>query len=169
MILAAALLLQMLPDVPAMPPPILATQPWRPVLAAGTPVRLMTAGPIDSRNLRQGQRFALVVAADVVVDGKVVIAKGTAATGEVASITEKGMFGKGAAFTIQPAFIDLPGQRVTLTGEHVQQGKKQVAAAAATTLLITSFGMFITGKSATLPAGSELQAFVRTEAVLSPR
>lgn len=169
MILAAALLFQAAPEMPALSSPIPVVQPWRPVLAAGTPLRLMTAGPIDSRNLRQGQRFALVVAEDLLVDGKVVIAKGTAATGEVASITEKGMFGKSAAFTIQPTFIDLPGQRVTLTGEHVEQGKKQVVAAAATTLLVTSLGMFITGKSATLPAGSLLTGFVRTEAILSPR
>lgn len=103
------------------------------------------------------------------VDGRIAIAKGAAATGEVASITEKGVFGKSAAFTIQPTFVDLPGQRVNLTGSHVQQGKKQVVAAAATTLLVTSFGLFISGKSATLPAGSELTGFVRTEAILSPR
>lgn len=164
-----ALLMQTAVAEPAAPAPIAAVQPWRPVLQAGTPVQLVTTGVIDSRSIRQGQRFGMAVAADVMVDGKVAIPKGTPATAEVASTTEKGMFGKAAAFTIEPLFIEFPGQRVTLAGELTGQGKKQVAAAAATTVLVSALGMFITGKSATLPAGSELGAYIRTDAVLPPR
>lgn len=169
MILAALMLLQAAAQPALLPPPVVSAQPSRPTIAAGTPVRLATAGLLYSRSLRQGQRFGLEVAEDVLAGGRVVIAKGTPATGEVSSTTEKGIFGKGAKFTIEPLFIDLPGTRVMLTGQLTGEGKKQVVAAAATTLLVTSLGMFITGKSATLPAGSRLDAYVRTDVTLPPQ
>ena len=101
-------------------------------LPAGTPVQLATVGEINSRSIRQGQRFALTVTEDVRVGDRLVILRGTPAVGEVESLREKGMFGKAAKFSLMPLFVDLPGVRVNLAGERSQRGKKAVTEAAVT-------------------------------------
>lgn len=155
--------------VPAAPSaaPVMAPTTVSLVLPAGTPIRFVTNAAIDSRSVRQGQRFALTVADDVKIGDFVAIPKGTPAVGEILSLSEKGMFGKNAKFSLQPLFIDWAGKRINLTGRFDQAGQKQVTAAAITTFGITGFGIFITGKSATLPAGSELTGAVRTDTTLS--
>lgn len=137
------------------------------ILAAGTAVQMKTKSALDSRSIRQGQRFELIVTNDVLSGGRVVIPAGTSAVGEVLSLSEKGMFGKGAKFALQPLFIEFHGERINLAGRTDELGDKQVTAAAITTVL-TPFGLFITGKSASLPAGSPLNATVRTDTPIRP-
>jgi len=135
------------------------------VLPAGTPVRLTTVGPLDSRSVNQGQRFALTLADDVMVGSVIAIPRGTAAVGEVEAVSGKGMFGKAARLRLIPLFIDYAGERVNLVGSTSERGKDATTAAAITTA-ITPFGLFITGKSATVPPGSLLLGRVRTDATL---
>jgi hypothetical protein len=136
-------------------------------LAAHTPVRLTTDGTIDSRSIRQGQRFALTVADDVIIGSKIVIPRGAPAAGEIESLSEKGMFGKSARFALRPLYVDVAGQRVNLTGTSERKGKDAVAAAAITTVLTNGLGLFITGKSAVLPAGSSLSGEVRNDVTIT--
>lgn len=137
------------------------------VLAAHTPVRLTTNGTIDSRSIRQGQRLALTVADDVTVGSRIVIPRGTPAAGEIESLSEKGMFGQSARFALRPLYVDIAGHRVNLAGTSEQKGKNAVAAAAVTTVLTNGLGLFITGKSAVLPAGSTLLGEVRSDVTIT--
>lgn len=132
-------------------------------MRAQTVVRLITMVEVSSRGLVQGQRVPLQVAEDVVVGGRVVIAAGTAAVGEIEALSEKGMFGKAAKFTLQPLFIDLEGRRINLAGRHQESGQEATAAAAVTTVLTAGIGLIITGKSARLPAGSEVVGELRDD------
>lgn len=132
-------------------------------LRAGTPVRLTTVSEISSRGLVQGRRVPLRVAQDVAVGGEVLVPAGTAAVGEIEAVSEKGMFGKAAKFTLRPLFVELGGRRVNLTGRRQQAGEKGTTAAAVTTFLAGGLGLIITGKSATLAAGSEVLAEVRDD------
>jgi hypothetical protein len=50
-----------------------------------TPVRLMVDEPLSSKTAKAGQTFRLVAAQDVLVNGKVVVAKGAQATGRIIS------------------------------------------------------------------------------------
>jgi hypothetical protein len=138
------------------------------VLPAGTPIRLATVGPISSRSVVQGQRFALEVVEDVRAGQNLVIPRGTPATGEVADISGKGMLGKAARLVIQPLFVELAGKRVNLVGDSEHRGKDATVAAAAVTLL-TPFGLFITGKTAVIPVGAPLFARVRSDVSLHQR
>jgi hypothetical protein len=164
MMLAAALMLALLP-VPATPPPA-ANPPALVRLPVGTPIRFTTNGPIDSRSIRQGERFGLTVADDVMAGGQLVMPRGTPAVGEVEALSDRGSFGRGAKFTLVPLFVDFGGQRINLTGAAKTEGRSQVGAAAVTTVLIGGVGLLITGRSATLPAGSELRGEVRSEVSL---
>jgi hypothetical protein len=148
----------------ATPPPALTAQ--QPLLSAGTQLRFTTDALLDSRSLVQGQRFGLKLADDVMVGGKVVIPRGTAAVGEVESLREKGMLGKSAKFVVRPLFIEWNGRRINVVGSNEHSGKRAVTEAAVATAVVT-FGVFITGKSATLPAGSMLYGAVRDDVMVS--
>lgn len=150
--------------VPAAPPVI---QPKTVTLRAGTPIRFVTEAAIDSRFVRQGQRFTIVVSDDVVDRGTVTIAKGTRAVGEVEVVTEKGMFGKPGGLVLRPLFIELGGTRINLEGIAQTSGKEQVGGAAVATVLTGGLGLIITGKSAQMPAGSELMGMVRNNVTVA--
>jgi hypothetical protein len=138
----------------------------RMVVPAGTPVRLTIVAPINSRSFIQGQRFALRLAEDLAVGSRVVIPRGTAAVGEVEAVSGKGMFGKPGRLVLRPLFIDFADERVNLIGASTDKGHDGTAAAAVTTVLIGAFGLVITGKSATVPAGSTLLGRVRSDVSL---
>lgn len=162
MILAALALL--VADSPASPPqshPAAAL-----VLPAETLIQLSTVDPLDSRSVKQGQRFALRVAEDVTVGSAVVIPRGTAAVGEVEAVSGKGMVGKAGRLVLRPLFIDVAGERVNLVGTSSERGKDSTTGVAVGSLLLSGWGIFITGKSASLPAGSPLPGRVRTDAII---
>ncbi len=150
----------------------LATQPVAlaptSLIRAGTPVAFVTESVIDSRTVRQGQRFTIIVVDDVIVGDKPLILKGTRAIGEVEAVTGKGMFGKPGTLALRPLFVELGGQRIYFDGLTEQRGKEQVGGAAVATFAAGAFGLIITGKSATLPAGSRLEGRVRSDVTIGP-
>lgn len=151
-------------DLATAQPPARATESV--VLPAGTPVELKTVDPLDSRTAKQGQRFALQVSEDIVVGATTVIPRGTAAVGEVEAVSGKGMVGKAGRLVLQPLFIDVSGERINLLGTNDQRGKDSTAGVAVGSLLISGLGIFITGRSASVPAGSPLPGRVRTDVAL---
>ena len=136
------------------------------ILKAGTQIHLVTEVAIDSRSVRQGQRFGLVVADDVAEGGRILIPKGSRAVGEIEAVSETGMFGKPGSLQLRPLFIDLGGQRINLEGGTRERGKKQVGGAAVATVLTGGLGLIITGKSAKVPAGSAIDGRVRADATI---
>jgi hypothetical protein len=136
------------------------------LLPAGTAVRLVTVGPINSRSVLQGQRFALQVADDVTVGSRVVIPRGTPAVGEVEQVSGTGMFGKAARLSLTALFIEVDGERVNLAGGTEANGHDATAGAAVAVALAGTFGLIITGKSASVPAGSLLFSRVRNDVAL---
>jgi len=161
--LVMALALQPLVAPPAVP---LVGSPAPLTLRAGTSVHFVTEAPIDSRSVRQGQRFTIVIAEDVSVGGKPILLKGTRAVGEVEAVTGTGMFGEAGSLVLRPLFVDLGGQRINFDGVAEQRGKGQVGSAAVTTILTGGFGLIITGKSATMAAGSPIEGWVRSDVLL---
>lgn len=152
------------PDViasPMAPPPAVEAR----LLRQGTPIRFVTEATIDSRSARQGERFGLVVKDDVQVDKIVVISGGTRGVGEVQSISSTGGYGKAGVLVLQPLFIDISGQRINLVGHSATEGRDKLGEAAVAGFLI-GFGSFITGKTAIVPAGSDIYGAVRDDTLL---
>lgn len=141
--------------------------PSRLILRAATPVRFITESVIDSRSVRQGQRFTIIVAEDVTDGGRVMLPKGIRAVGEVEAVSDKGMFGKAGALVLRPLFVEFGGQRINLEGVLEKRGKGQVGGAAVTTFLVGGLGLIITGKSAMLPAGSQLDGRIRNDVTIA--
>lgn len=158
---ALASLLADLPAAPQVPQPAASI-----VIPAQTPVQLSTVDPLDSRSVKQGQRFALRVSEDVTVGATVVIPRGTPAVGEVEALSGKGMVGKAGRLELRPLFIEIAGQRLNLEGTSNKRGTDSTTGVAVGSLLISGLGIFITGKSASVPAGSPLPGWVRSDVAL---
>ena len=138
------------------------------LLPAMTPVRLATRDAVDSRSVRQGQRFALTVADPIRLGERIVIPAGTPAVGEVESASPKSSGGRGAKLALVPLFIEWRGERIFLRGRHEETGGSGVGASVATTVLLSPLGVLISGKSATVPAGSTINGEIRGDVRLVP-
>ena len=133
------------------------------LLSAGTAVPLVTAQPLSSKTSAKGDPVALRVVADVVIDGVVVIASGTAATGQVADVRAKGAMGMSGRLDIRPMYLMLGEQPVRLAGGLASRGKTEGGAIVGMALLTPGF----TGRSAIIPAGTAVPATVeRSTAVI---
>jgi hypothetical protein len=157
-------------DLPALAPPQATSQQLVAmlVLPAGTPVRLSTVDLLDSRSVSQGQRFKLQVVENVTVGSIVVIPRGTAAVGEVEAVSGKGMVGKSGRLVLRPLFIEIAGRRVNLVGTSSESGKDATGGVAVASVLTNGLGLFITGRSASVPPGSAILGQVRTDVTLPP-
>jgi hypothetical protein len=167
-ILLAAVLLAAGGTASAQEPPAATAlpAPVRLVLREGTPIAMATREPLSSKSAVQGQRVPLEVTEDVIVDGHVVIPRGTPAIGEVARVVHRGRFGKAGKLEVRAMFVELGGRRIRLEGRTGEHGKSGTAPVAAGVLLIGASASLITGKSALLPAGSSLSSSVYQDVML---
>lgn len=143
------------------------------LLAAGvkvpawTPIKLMTEAAIDSRSVRQGQRFGLTVAEDIRIGDAIVIPRGTAAVGEIEAVAQRSTGGNAGRLVLTPLFIEWQGERIYLSGRSENSGKAAVGASVATQILLSPLGVLISGRSATVPAGSVIDAEVRNDVTVA--
>ena len=138
------------------------------VLRAGTPVRLRVLERLSSKTAVQGKRFPVEVSEDVLVDGLLVIPKGTRGVGEVARVIEKGMFGKSGKLRIRALFVEVGGSRIRLDGETRDTGTPGTAPVVLAVPLIGVSAGFFTGTSAVIEPGTEFEGLVRDDLPLRP-
>lgn len=132
-------------------------------IPADTPMHLTTVVPLDSRSVKQGQRFELRVVDDVLVGGVVAIPRGAAAVGEVEVVSRKGMVGQPGRLVLQPLFASVSGERIYLAGNVYSRGADATTGVAVGSLLLTPLGIFITGKSASIAPGTRIDARTRND------
>jgi hypothetical protein len=127
-------------------------------LNSGTPITLAVSEEVNSSTHDAGDIFKLTVLNDVMVGQKVVIPKGTPATGEITWRTGKGAFGKSGKLEFSLRSINLNGNLIPITGDFRQEGEGNTVATGVGVIAIGVFAGFITGKKARLPVGRELMA-----------
>lgn len=155
------------PPAPVAAPPA-APAAAGPVLKAGTPVLTRTLDRLSSRDARQGDRFRIAVARDVLVDGLVVIPAGTLGYGEVRRVVEKGMMGKSGKLEIVPLFVEVAGARIALDGAAADKGESNLAPVVLAWPLVGSGLGFISGTHAVIAAGTDLPARIHADLPLRP-
>ena len=92
------------------------------VLPGNTSIALRLESSLSSRETRRGDAVRLRVARDVVIDGHIVVPRGTSAIGEVISRGNSGGFGKGGKIEIEARSFTLNGQSVALSGSMLERG-----------------------------------------------
>jgi hypothetical protein len=136
-------------------------------LAADTPVRVELAEAVSSKDRKQGDKFALKLAAPIVVDGRVVAPAGASGQGEVVYAEKGGGGGKPGKLVLAVRYVEVGGTRIRLKALRLGAGgdseftQMEVAAQ-----LIGPAVMFMNGHEVVYPAGTRAMAKVAEEIVL---
>ena len=149
--------------LPAPVPPIAAPAQSNAILRTGTEVQLRLLEEITTKKkkLRVGQRVRLETAEAVIVQGVTVVPVGSAATGEITDVENKGMWGKSGHFGARVLYMTVNGRQIRLSGAFDDKGVAGgVGAVAVSAIIFLPAGFFMTGTSAKLPAGTIVKGFV---------
>lgn len=142
------------------------------IVPANTLIKVALVDPVNTKNIKVGDTVRFKVSSDVIVNGKLVFAKGEPGEGEVTKVTHARNFGRNAKLEIdfrQTKAID--GTDVdTFVGDEAKAEMKSLAMAAGASLagivLLGPIGIiggaFVNGKDIDLPEGTEL--YIQTKA-----
>jgi hypothetical protein len=158
------------PSQPVAPTPIAAPVAAKPVLRAGTEVLLRLSEDLTTKGkqLRAGQRFHLETSQPVLVQGTNVIPVGSPAVGEITDVRNKGMWGKSGHLAAQILYVTVNGRLIRLRGALNDKGAAGgIGAVAVSAIVWLPAGLFMTGTSAKVPAGTIVKAFIDEDVPLA--
>lgn len=121
---------------------------------AQIPLRFVSELTTEERAVRVNDRVRLEVAEDVVMQGVVVIPRGTPVTGELTRVRYKGMWGRSGAIEGRVVNMQLNGRTVRMSGTFSDRGVTGTAGVVASIALVPVVGFFVTGTSARIAAGA---------------
>ncbi len=138
------------------------------ILTDNTPIKLKFKETISSKTAEENRPIEFDVAEDIVVQGVIVIAKGTSAKGMIAEVKRAKMLGrKGKISIILKEVALVSGERVSLRASQTQGGGLS-AGTIALSAIITPIFLLMGGKEAKYTAGTEFTAFVDGDYALDP-
>lgn len=139
---------------------------------ANTLIKIALVTPVQSKNLKAQDVIQFKVAQDVVVNGKLVFAKGSLGEGIVTKVKQARNFGRNAEVNVDfRRTKSVDGTFVpTFSGEEAKQEMKSLAMAGGASVAGIAVlgpvgivaGAFVHGKDVDLPAGTEL--YIQTKA-----
>lgn len=145
------------------------------VLPARTELVLRLDEEVASDRARVGQSVGVSVARDVIVDGAVLIPRGTAGVGAVTYRSGKGAFGKSGKLDIELRSIEIGGRSIPVVGRYHAAGDGRTGETIGTIIVGgVVAGAFVTGRNAVFEEGRQFTAFTGEAAriarpVVSPR
>jgi hypothetical protein len=132
------------------------------VLRGGAVIRVSFVHEIttEDKASKVGDRPRLQVAEDVMVDGVNVVPKGTPVVGELTAVRNKGMWGKSGKIEGRVISMNLNGRTVRMSGAFDDKGVTGTGGVVASVLLVPVVGFFVTGTSARIAAGGQINAYL---------
>ena len=141
------------------------------IAKAGTPLRLMVWNEVSTRSVKVGDRYLLVLDTAVSVDGKVVIARGARAWGEVVAARSSGMGGRAGELETRLLHLETGGGEVPIApataAALADKGRNAALQMVMATAALTPWGPFARGNNARLKAGHIVEAVLGAD-VLAP-
>lgn len=124
-------------------------------------VRLVRELTTKDKALHVGDRFDLETVDPVKLGSVTIFPSGTRAVGEITSVRNKGMWGKSGKFQARLLFLRLNDRNFKITGQFDDKGKGGGWGAGLTSAIVfLPAGFFMTGTSATVPAGAIIKAYL---------
>ncbi len=137
-------------------------------LEDGMPLKLKTTETISSKSAKENDPIEFEVSEAIQIGDKVVIPKGSIATGIVTEVKRGKVLGRKGKLSIAVKQVTLAsGERVPLRAEKSSGGGLSAGVIAATVILTPLF-LLIGGKNITYKAGTEVLAYVDGNYVLDP-
>lgn len=128
----------------------------RMLVPSGTVIELVTDNALSSKKNVKGDLLRLRVTAPVIVDGVTAIPAGTPVVAQLTTAIERGAFGRSGRLEIELLYAELPGGTLRVRGMLEARGKKDAGGAAATAVAFLALPFLATGRSAEIPAGTEV-------------
>jgi hypothetical protein len=156
---AMALIMQAVEPVAAQPAVTAAAEPvatTKPAIPDGTEVQLTLSETLTTKKHVKGDLFKLIVTEDLLVDGVVILPKGTIVMGEVTRSETKAAFGVSGKIEARLLYAELPTGTLRLSGSIGNKGKSGTAGTALTYAAVGTIAFVVTGKSAEIKEGTEL-------------
>ena len=133
------------------------------VLGEGTPINVVTVQEITSKEAKPGDNVNFTVNDDVVINGHVVVRKGTTAVGSVITAQKGGYMGKSGKLAIQVEYTQtVDDQRVKLRAAQGRDGDDKTNSTFALSM-ISPFFLFRKGGEAKVAAGTPVTVYLAEE------
>jgi hypothetical protein len=139
------------------------------ILRDGTPVRIRLSRTLSSGVVTEGDSIDFETLDDVVTTGKVLIPRGSVAIGVITASEHKKRMARGGKLNFTVQYVRLEdGTKVALRANRETKGGGHVGAMTAGMVATAALGfgvpaaffLFMHGKDAVVPAGTELTAYV---------
>jgi hypothetical protein len=121
----------------------------------------------NDKTVREGGRFRMSVANNVMLGNAVVIPAGSPATGEIVDVRHKGMWGKSGRIVARVLNVRVGDRLIRLTGNFDDKGVTGTAGVVGAIVFVPIAGFFLTGTSAKIPAGAGVKAFLDEDLTVS--
>jgi hypothetical protein len=138
-------------------------------------VEVELAEPVSTKTKHAGDSFALRLATPLVVDGQILLRKGTPGVGQVVDSSRPGFGGKAAKLVLAAQYLKNDGRRVPLEGLELARSGRNNAGAASTVGLtglvfapLGLVGLALHGGNVDLPEGLSANAKLASDVVLPP-
>jgi hypothetical protein len=133
------------------------------VLAEGTSINVVTAQEITSKEAKPNDPVNFTVAEDLVINGQVVVRKGTQAIGSVINAEKGGYMGKSGKMAIQvESTTTSDGQRLKLRAAKGREGDDKTTSTFALSMISPAF-LFRKGGEAKVTAGTAITVYAAEE------
>ena len=138
-----------------------AQQPF--VLTDGTPLRVRLNRSVSSADAKVGEPVDFDVVEDILVNGAVVIQRGSKVLATVTEAQPKGLMGKAGKLNVSLDHArSVLGEKIALRAvkENERGGDSGNIATVATSIVTAPLLLFMKGKDVTIPKGTEVTAYV---------
>lgn len=141
------------------------------VIPEGTGISASLAEELSSKNATLGDRVRVLVEEDVVMNGAVVIARGTPIRAEVAEVKRAGRLGKGGKLSLKLlGTTTVDGQAVAIRATKGSDGGNNTTSTIVLTVLFGPLGLFHHGNDMVYKQGTHFSVFTDTAVTLdAPR
>ena len=133
------------------------------VLPEGTPINVVTAKEVTSKEAKPNDPVDFTVAEDLVINGQVVVRKGTPAAGSVINAEKRGYMGKSGKLAVQvESTTTTDGQRLKLRAAKGREGDDKTMSTMMLSAISPAF-LFRKGSEAKITAGTVVTVYVAEE------
>jgi hypothetical protein len=133
------------------------------VVSEGTPINVAVAKEVTSKEAKPNDPVEFTVAEDLVINGQVVVRKGTQATGSVINAEKGGYMGKSGKLAVQvESTTTSDGQRLKLRAAKGREGDDKTMSTMALSMISPAF-LFRKGSEAKIAPGTVVTVYIAEE------
>jgi hypothetical protein len=134
------------------------------VLAEGTPINVAVAKEVTSKEAKPNDPVDFTVVDDLVINGQVVVRKGTPAVGSVINAEKGGYMGKSGKLAVQVESTSTSdGQRLKLRAAKGREGDDKTTSTMVLSMMISPAFLFRKGSEAKIAPGTVVTVYVAEE------